>query len=257
MSSLEYAHARLGARYGERPDEIAWRRIEHVRDFPAFLDATRASSLRGLTSGIGPVSTPHEIDTLLRDRWRALVTEVAGWMPEAWQPAMLWSAAVVDLAAVQHLARSGATLPWMRDDSILRDLCEREAGGFGAAPVGGPLAPLATAWAEPDRVGHAWRAEFWRRVPRGHGGDGTLLAELARILKIHLAAFHDGAVRDGWPLRRALQARLAGMYRRAVLDPAAAFIFLALAALDLERLRGELQRRAAFVGVPMLTEPGA
>ena len=58
-------------------------------------------------------------------------------------------------------------------------------------------------------------------------------------------------MRDGWPLRRALQARLALLFRRAMLDPAAAFIFLALTALDLERLRGELLRRAAFPGVAM------
>jgi len=37
-----------------------------------------------------------------------------------------------------------------------------------------------------------------------------------------------------------------------MLDPAAAFIFLALAALDLERLRGELARRAAFPRLPLL-----
>jgi hypothetical protein len=53
-------------------------------------------------------------------------------------------------------------------------------------------------------------------------------------------------VRDGWPLRRTLQARLTLLFRRAMLDPAAAFAYLALTALDLERLRGELLRRAAF-----------
>ena len=29
--SVEYAQARLSARYGERADELAWRRIDHVR----------------------------------------------------------------------------------------------------------------------------------------------------------------------------------------------------------------------------------
>jgi hypothetical protein len=40
--------------------------------------------------------------------------------------------------------------------------------------------------------------------------------------------------------------RLALLYRRATSNPAAAFIFLALCALDMERLRGELLRRAIF-----------
>jgi hypothetical protein len=38
-----------------------------------------------------------------------------------------------------------------------------------------------------------------------------------------------------------------------VLDPAAAFVFLALSALDVERLRGELVRRAAFPRAPLAT----
>jgi len=47
-------------------------------------------------------------------------------------------------------------------------------------------------------------------------------------------------------MRRALAVRLSLLYRRATLDPAVAFIFLALSALDMERLRGELLRRALF-----------
>jgi hypothetical protein len=86
----------------------------------------------------------------------------------------------------------------------------------------------------------------------GEDDEATLLDELARVLRAHLAAFHDPAVRDGWPLRRALEARLTLLFRRAMLDPAAAFVFLALAALDLERLRGELVRRAAFPGLALL-----
>jgi hypothetical protein len=40
--------------------------------------------------------------------------------------------------------------------------------------------------------------------------------------------------------------RLVRLFRRSALDPAAAFIYLAVACLDLERLRGELLRRAIF-----------
>jgi hypothetical protein len=48
-------------------------------------------------------------------------------------------------------------------------------------------------------------------------------------------------------LRRALQARLSLLLRRATLEPAAAFIHLALSALELERLRGELLVRKLFM----------
>lgn len=249
--SLEYAQARLSARYGERPDELAWRRLEHVRALPALLDLARATALARWTGGIGAHSMPHEIERVLRGHWRELVAEVAAWMPEDWHAAVDWCATLADLSVLQHLARGGELLPWMRDDPVYGDLAERESAVFGAAPAGGPLAPLAAAWSDADRMGSLWVAEWRRRIPRPRRADDALLAEVGRALVAHLAAFRDRAVRDGWPLRRTLQARLALLFRRAMLDPAAAFIFLALAALDLERLRGEILRRAAFPNLPL------
>jgi hypothetical protein len=252
MGSLEYAQARLSARYGRRPDEIAWRRIEHLRELPALVDAAQASPVGAWLAGIGPMSPPHEIERVLRGHWRALVAEVAAWMPDEWQGAIRWCAVVADLAAVQHLARGGAPPPWMEDDEALRELCEQEAAGFGAAPVGGTFSPLAPAWAEPLRLPALWRAEWRRRMPAAGDGEASLIDELEHALVRHFTGFHDPAVSDGWPLRRTLEARLTLLFRRAMLDPAAAFIFLALAALDLERLRGELARRAAFPRLPLL-----
>jgi hypothetical protein len=252
MGSLDYAQARLSARYGQRPDEIAWRRIEHLRELPALLDAARISAFGVWLVGIGPTSTAHQIEGLLRDHWRSLVAEVAAWMPDEWQPAVRWCAVAADLPVVQHLARGETALPWMPDDAVYRELAERDAAGPGALPAEGPFAPLRAAWTEPAGLGNAWRAEWRRRVPAVAGDDVTLLDELGRVLHRHLAAFRDPSVRDGWPLRRALEARLVLLFRRAMLDPAAAFIYLVLTALDLERLRGELVRRAAFPGMAPL-----
>jgi hypothetical protein len=249
--SLEYAHARLSARYGDRPDELAWRRIEHVRALPALLDAARASALSLWMGGIGSHSTPHEIERVLRGHWRDLVAEVTAWMPEAWQPAVRWCAVLVDLPLLQHLARGGAVPPWMHDDAAYGDLADRDAAGFGAAPAVKALSPLAAAWTDPDRIGPLWLAEWRRRIPASQRADNATLDEAGRALSAHLAAFRDRTVRDGWPLRRALQARLSLLFRRAIVDPSAAFIFLALAALDLERLRGEILRRVIFPGLPL------
>ena len=249
--SLEYAHARLSARYGERPDEIAWRRIEHVRALPALLDAVRASALRIWMAGIGAHTTPHEIERVLRGHWRELVGEVTAWMPEAWQSAVRWCAVLVDLPLLQHLARGGEVPPWMREDPVYGELAERESAGFGAVPADKALAPLSAAWTDPDRIGELWLAEWRRRIPESQRTGNAAIDELARVIGAHFAASRDRTLHDGWPLRRALQARLSLLFRRAVIDPSAAFIFLALAALDLERLRGEILRRVVFPGMPL------
>jgi len=138
----------------------------------------------------------------------------------------------------------------MRDDPVYRDLCFAEAATPPAALVSGPLAPLVSAWADPDRFLTVWRAEWTRRLPRSLAA-APLLQRLATLLESHLAVFAEAVPGESWPLRRALQARLASLFRRATLDPAAVFVFLAQSALDLERLRGELLRRATFPGAPL------
>ena len=249
--SIDYAGARLWARFGARPDENAWRRIEPVREFAALIDAARGTALQPWLQGIAAHTSAHEIEALLRARWQALVAEIADWMPEAWQPAILWCATLPYLPILLHLARRGAPLPWMRDDPLLRDLCVDDRGAARAALAAGRWAPLAAAWATPDALPAAWRAEWWRRMPPHPGGDPRLIVALARTLTTHLAENAGASIREGWALRRALQARLAVHFRRAILDPAAAFVFLAIAALDFERLRGELLRRVAFPGLPL------
>jgi hypothetical protein len=79
----------------------------------------------------------------------------------------------------------------------------------------------------------------------------ALLPDLVRLLAEHAAAFREPLEVDGWALRRALHARLTQLFRRATLEPAAAFIFLALSALDCERLRGEILRRVVFPRLPL------
>jgi len=250
MGSLEFAQARLSARFGARPDALAWRRIEHLRDLHALVDAARTSAFHVWMAGIGPMSPPHEIDRQMRAHWRHQVAEVASWMPEPWQSAVSWCAVLADLAVCAHLARGGRPAAWMADDDIYCDLCEGGAAGSRPAPPGGTLAPLATAWAESHRMGRAWLREWERRLPRG-ALDGTLLREVVRGIAAHLVDFRNPATRDGETLRRALAARLTLLFRRAMLDPAAAFIYLALLAQDGERLRGELVRRAALPGLSL------
>ena len=110
MGSLEYAQARLSARFGNRPDEVAWRRLEHVREFQTLLDVARNSAFRIWISGISEVSTPNEIEAILRAQWRSHVDEVAGWVPDGWRKAVQWCATVPDLAVLAYLAQGRPAL---------------------------------------------------------------------------------------------------------------------------------------------------
>ena len=241
--SLEYAQARLQARHGQRASEAVWQRLETAREFPALLDAAARSALRPWLAGITAGSPAHRIEAVLRAHWRACVAEVAGWMPPAWRPALAWCVVLPDLPLLQHLARGGATAPWMQDDPAYRALFTAASGRRAGALAEGPFAPLAPAWSAPETLARAWRAEWQRRLPPARGDS---LGPVVQALQRHGAAFGGAPAGTGWLLRRALQTRLQLLMRRAALEPAAAFIHLALCALDVERLRAELLGRVLF-----------
>jgi hypothetical protein len=242
--SLELAQARIQARHGQRAGEALWQRLEMTREFPALLEAARASPLRPWLEGLGVNSGSNQIETLLRMQWRNTVSEVATWMPAAWQPALAWCAVLPDLPVLQYLAQGGAALAWMQDDPDYRALCAVEPAERASALVAGRYAPLAAAWSDPGQLAQAWQAEWQRRLPARHAGDS--LSEVVATVQAHAAAFATAPPGSGALLRRSLQARLALLLRRAALEPAVAFIHVALCALDLERLRGELLGRALF-----------
>ena len=249
--SLEYAHARLGARFGERPDELAWRRIEMIRDVGAMLDAARATPLGAWLGEIGPDADAHAIELALRAHLRERVTTIATWMPSAWRASIEWCALLLDLPVLQHLARGGAPPQWLRDDPLDAALREQGAAqGNAARGDAGPASLLSAGKADPDRIASLWRAEWVRRLPV-RITEAALLGDLVRLLTAHAAAFREPLQIEGWALRRALHARLTQMFRRATLEPEAAFIFLALSALDCERLRGEILRRVVFPRLPL------
>jgi len=243
--SVEYAHARVHARHGQRLDDAGWRRLETPRALVPMLDLARAGPLRHWLVGIGEHSDSHRIEAVLRRHWRTAVDEVASWLPPAWQPAVRWCAWLPELATLQHLARGGEVAPWLRDDDLWRDGCalpaaERE-GWLAAA-----AAPLAPAWRMPDAVGELWLAHWRQRLPRSTGDQRAALDELVRTLADHRRVFGRAALGQGGALRAQLQSRLVALLRRLAPQPAVVFVHLALAALDVERLRAELLRRVLF-----------
>jgi hypothetical protein len=244
--SLEYAQARIGARQGVRLREADWQRIEVLRELGPLLDAIRGTSLRPWLGGIDASSDAHRIESTLRARWRAIVAEVADWMPESWRAATSWWATWPDLAPLQHLARGDEPPTWMRDDETWRDVCAAPPASRAARLAEGPLAPLASAYATPHTLAYAWQLEWRRRWPAPQPETDELLepVALAWITRGQPSAAETG--HESWLQRGSLRSRLTLLMRRAALRPSAAFIHLVLCAMDLEQLRAELLRRVVF-----------
>ena len=86
--------------------------------------------------------------------------------------------------------------------------------------------------------------EWRRRWPAGADDGG--LTEVARLFAAHLARFRLALPHEANALRRGFEASLVALFRRRPVQAAAAFAWLAIAALDIERMRGEIERRIAF-----------
>jgi hypothetical protein len=237
--SLEFAHARIWARWGARPDEALWRRIETTRDLAAMFDLARNSALARWIDGIGVRSDLHLVDRTMRQRFRDSVAELCDWMPPDWQPAIAWCATLVDLPLVQHLARGGAPPAGAADDPVWREL-------FDAGAAAGPRRHLLdAARRDPQTLLPLWLAQWRALLPPG--SDRAAVEQgLLPLVERHLSAFTGPQAVDGWALRRNLVERLVLLMRRAVVEPVAAFAYLALTALELERLRAEIVTRLAL-----------
>ena len=217
---MEYAQARLQARYGTHPDEAQWRQLGAHRDLVAYLAAARAMPFADWLVGIDDGAGPHEIERALRRLWRKAVAEVARWLPAEWGPAAHWMETLGDLPALAHRERGGTLPKGVELDDRLAEL----AGGKANL--------------------EQWQAHWARLWPQDRETDRLELMQLSARLREHLADFaqHDAAA--AWEVRRALRRRMAYAFRRAALQPVAGFLFLLLLALDLERLRADLMLRA-------------
>lgn len=223
--SFEYAQVRLQSRYAARAGPSAWRAMEHARELPALIELARGSGFERVVTQLPIPLGLHALDLVARQQWHVQVNEVAGWMPAEWQAAVRWCALLVTLPFIQYLADGGIPHDWMQGDRSL--------------PAQG-LPP------DPQAVASGWYREWRRRMPRLSEDEAAQFLVFVRTVKSHRGAFVRAAVDEGWRLRHMLEQKLTALFRRATLEPLAAFAFLALQWLDLERLRGEIATRIAF-----------
>jgi hypothetical protein len=247
VDAMEYAQARLQARFGARPSAAAWRRIETVRELPALFEFARSTAFRPLVAGLSADQDVHALEAGLRRHRRELAAEVTSWLPGRWQRVAAWFAYVPDLPVIDYLLRGGVAHPWMNGDPVLGALADAEPAARRQLLSKGPLAELERGLA--GEIAPAALAEVWIGVVRDRlpaNEEEVHLYALGRMLGEHRQAIVTAHPGEAIGLRQSLTIRLEMLFRRATLTPAAGFSFLALAALDFVRLRGEIARRAAL-----------
>ncbi len=270
--TLDYAAARAAARLAWRPDDRLWQRLHAARGLRALLDTARAAPVGIYVSGIAATASAGEIDAAFRAQWRARVTELSGWAPADWRPALRWCATLIDLPAVAALW-NGERARWMQTDPLLA----RYAGPPGSpaptraalhvALIEGPLAPLGRALflldAEPAREHRhpgaeqslpatlrAWR-QHWRALwPATDADQHAALDALEHDVLAHRARFAQLPATDTQAARDAFAARMLARLRADPSQPPALFAWLLVLALDLERLRAEALLRALELPLP-------
>lgn len=249
---MDYAQSRLQARFGERPDELLWQKLEASSDLGDALAIACSSGLRRWVGGITAQADCHAIEIALRAGWRECITEIDSWMPSQWRPALMWVCGLVDLPALCYLARGEAPLSWMHIDPVLQvyaradprsreALLRQDCRPFLDSAREVPPSSVSPALPASSRIRNAWLQEWRKRWPRWN--DTAALESLTKLLETTLQ-------QPAMASRPELLRKLRNLFRRSVLCPAVAFIYLAFTALDLERLRaGLLRHTAAFEGI--------
>lgn len=244
--SFAYAQARLQARFGERPDEDVWLRLHGIGELGSYLQVARQTVLRKWVLGISPTHDSHDIELALRQKFRSHIDEVANWLPQPWRAALQWTRCLPDLPALQYLLGGGAPAAWMRRDPMLAGFADADTKTDSQVPHLSDCAVLAEKTAQDETLSQGW-LRHWRELqPVTTFSDARFhqsLKNLQTLLQAQLSP-QRGATTP--MLREALAHRLRTAFRRYSFQPASACAYLALTALDLERLRGDLLQRALF-----------
>jgi hypothetical protein len=230
-----YAGARLHARFARRPGAAQWGTLEASRTAEHYLDVLRAGRWLRVPEGALSIDADAR-ERWLREAWREACAEVGAWYGAARASTFEWLAVLADLDALERL-RAGTALPaWIHDDRWLGVLAQAATGARIERLAATPYAPLGDAWRGSAPLLDAWRARWrasWRDAePRASGALTQLEAAVAAS-----AALAAGARRD------AIEDAAHRAFRRGAGTAVAGVAYLAVVALQLERIRGGIAAR--------------
>jgi hypothetical protein len=244
-----YTQARVQARCGALPTEADWRRISGTRGLGAWLEEARAGPLKDWVKGFSAASDVHDIEAGVRNLLLTEIDAVAGFVPERWRAAVRWTRWLPLLGALEHLRTAGELPRWARRTAPVAELLDDAGMPVPRLVERAGIAPLLSTDVA-EAVGALW-LDAWRRCwPVTTGAVRADLEALAGRLAEHLGEFRRSSPGGAWTLRQQLRERLRFHFHGLGLSPAMPFAYLALVALDLERLRRALLDRALFPEMP-------
>jgi hypothetical protein len=244
-----YAQARIQARFATLPQETEWERLAASRTLAAFLEEARTGSLCNWVKGFSSQSDIHDLEAGIRSLYWDSLEAVAGWVPAPWREAVSWVRWLAWLPLLSHLKSGGVMPDWTAQDQSLHALADSDGAlSMQRLEEAGAACLL---HAEEDVVS-VWIAEWKQRWPRCSRTLCRDLEALIPLVMTHFDVFPRLPPDSAWRQRRELRATLRLHFHRQPLEPAIPFVYLALTALDLERLRAALVSRALF---PVQDEP--
>jgi hypothetical protein len=239
-----YVQTRLQARHGARPDENEWRKLRSIGDMGNYLQVAQRGPLNLWVVGIA-VNTPvHEIEFLLRQRFRAYIGELSRWLSNDWLPAILWVRRLLDLPALAHILSGQPAANWMLDDPELKPFIHVNQNLREDAFIESDCTVFLKAWKSQESLADAWFREWLSLSPSG--GKNTRLESLWKRVSKKLDEQCEAPESSTEQSRELLEQELRALFRILAGHPENAFVHLGLIAMDLEKLRGDLLHRAIF-----------
>ena len=245
-AGFEFAQARIQARLARLPTDGLWLRLASQKGLPAYLESARPTPLGPWLASLSSASEAHEIDRTVREHFAVAVEEVARWVPTPWATAVRWTRWLVHLPEVRALLRQEGATAATAEVAGLPVPRPGADHGLGVWAMQAGLEWFAgVEMAGRDPV-EAWLAGWRALWPPCDETCAASLESLIGLFRRHGQSFPTLPDHAGWASRRTLVQRVRFLFRRYTGEPAAAFAYLALVALALEKLRGDLTRRSLF-----------
>lgn len=250
---MAYAQTRIQSRYGERADESVWLKLHNIDDLGSYLQTAQQTALRPWVLGLSSTHNSHDIEQALRQKYRQHVDEVASWMPTRWKRSLQWIKRLGDLPTLQYLLAGGEPLEWMKsdpaiatytvDDLHLRAKLMRETGNEA----------LVDSWQQTGTMLPGWLSQWNSIHPKSiYFAQGLKSLEKRLLEYMQLQAAQQGsALPTDYEV---ILDRLRLVFRHNAFEPAAVCAYLAIVAIDMHRIRGDLMQRLLFRGVEDLEE---